>query len=170
MMQKDIVLLTNEGTASSAEFFVAALQDNGRSVAVVGTKSFGKGLIQHTFPMPDGGGLKLTIGEFLRPSLRHVTSVFDAGFYDKNTGAFVGGGGIRPDVFCDSKQGIPGNPKADLCVGVALDVLEEQKSATATSLSTRTRARTTGTTAASISTTRTLSGTNTIASIPSSTL
>ena len=69
MLQKDIVLLINEGTASSAEFFVSALQDNGRSLAVVGTKSFGKGIIQHTFPMPDGGGLKLTIGEFLRPSL-----------------------------------------------------------------------------------------------------
>jgi len=128
LLQKDIVLLINEGTASSAEFFVAALQDNGRSVAVVGTKSFGKGLIQHTFPMPDGGGLKLTIGEFLRPSLRHVTNVFDAKFYDKAAGEFVGGGGIRPDVVCDSRQGIPGNPRADLCVGVALDVLEEHES------------------------------------------
>eukprot|EP00536_Pseudo-nitzschia_multiseries_P006604 jgi/Psemu1/193550/e_gw1.143.102.1 len=130
LLQKDVVLLINEGTASSAEFFAAALQDNGRSVAVVGTKSFGKGLIQHTFPMPDGGGLKLTIGEFLRPSLRHVTNVFDARFYDKSTGEFVGGGGIRPDVYCDSKQGIPGNPRADLCVGVALDVLEEHESST----------------------------------------
>jgi len=121
--RKDIVILINEGTASSAEFFTAALHDNGRSVAVVGSKSFGKGLIQHTFPMPDGGGLKLTVGEFLRPSLQHVTKVLDARF-DRETGEFVGGG-IRPDVYCDSKQGIPGTPKADLCVGVALDVLEE---------------------------------------------
>ena len=52
LYQKDIVLLINEGTASSAEFFAAALQDNDRCVAVIGTKSFGKGLIQHTFPMP----------------------------------------------------------------------------------------------------------------------
>jgi C-terminal processing protease CtpA/Prc len=122
--RKDVVILINEGTASSAEFFTAALHDNGRSLAVVGTKSFGKGLIQHTFPMPDGGGLKLTVGEFLRPSLQHVTNVFDARF-DDETGE-ISGGGIRPDIYCDSKQGIPGNPKADLCVGIALDVLEER--------------------------------------------
>jgi C-terminal processing protease CtpA/Prc len=134
--RKDLVVLINEGTASSAEFFTAALHDNGRTVAVVGTKSFGKGLIQHTFPMPDGGGLKLTVGEFLRPSLQHVTKVFDARF-DRETGEFVGGG-IRPDVYCDSKQGIPGKPKADLCVGVALDILEETAETRASSSSSTT--------------------------------
>lgn len=41
--QKKIVLLVNEGTASSAEVFTAALHDNGRTVAVVGTKTYGKG-------------------------------------------------------------------------------------------------------------------------------
>jgi C-terminal processing protease CtpA/Prc len=121
--RRDVVILINEGTASSAEFFTAALRDNGRTAAVIGTRSFGKGLIQHTFPMPDGGGLKLTIGEFLRPSLQHVTNVLDARF-DSQTGEFVGGG-IRPDVPCDSRQGIPGKPTADLCVALALDVLEE---------------------------------------------
>lgn len=128
LLQKDIVLLINEGTASSAEFFVAALQDNGRSLAVVGTKSFGKGIIQHTFPMPDGGGLKLTIGEFLRPSLKHVTNAFGIGFVDKTSGEIVGGGGVNPDVYCESRQGIPGSPSSDLCVKVALDVLEEHRS------------------------------------------
>jgi len=128
MLQKDVVLLINEGTASSAEFFVAALQDNGRSLAVVGTTSFGKGIIQHTFPMPDGGGLKLTIGEFLRPSLKHVTNAFGVGFVDKNSGEIVGGGGVNPDVYCESRQGIPGSPRSDLCVKVALDVLEEHRS------------------------------------------
>ena len=41
--QKSLVLLVNEGTASSAEVFASALRDNGRTVAVVGTKTFGKG-------------------------------------------------------------------------------------------------------------------------------
>ena len=59
LAQKNIVLLINEGTASSAEVFASALHDNAR-VKLVGTKTFGKGLIQHTFPMPDGGGLRLT--------------------------------------------------------------------------------------------------------------
>mmetsp|Transcript_18420 Transcript_18420/g.26483 ORF Transcript_18420/g.26483 Transcript_18420/m.26483 type:complete len:102 (-) Transcript_18420:229-534(-) len=52
--QKKVVLLTNEGTASPAEVFAAALHDNGRLVATVGSKAYGKGLILHTFPMPDG--------------------------------------------------------------------------------------------------------------------
>jgi C-terminal processing protease CtpA/Prc len=145
--KKDIVLLINEGTASSAEFFVAALKDNNRCAAVIGTKSFGKGLIQHTFPMPDGGGLKLTIGEFLRPSLQHVTNI---SFYDHpNTSTGSSSelmGGIRPDVYCDSKQGIPGKPQSDLCVSVALDVLEEERTTvTSTSTSTSTATATTTT-------------------------
>ncbi len=54
--QKKIAILMNEGTASAAEVFVSSLRDNGRTVALVGTKTYGKGLIQHTFPMIDGGG------------------------------------------------------------------------------------------------------------------
>ena len=124
--QKKIVLLINEGTASAAELFASSLHDNGRTVALVGTKTFGKGLIQHTFPMPDGGGLRLTVAEYLTPSLKHVTTVGNARF-DSHTGAWIGGG-IQPDVVCDSQQGIPGKVGADLCVGMALDVLEEANS------------------------------------------
>lgn len=120
---KPIVLLVNEGTASSAEVFVSALHDNERTVAVVGSRTFGKGLIQHTFPMPDGGGLRLTVGEYLTPSLRHMTHVGGAQ-YDRETGEFVGGG-ILPNVSCENTQGIPSNVGGDLCVGVALDVLRE---------------------------------------------
>lgn len=111
--QKKVVILINEGTASAAEVFASALHDNGRLVALVGTDSFGKGLIQHTFPMPDGGGLRLTVAEYLTPTLSHVTKVGSARFDS----------GIHPDVRCESKQGIPKNVGSDLCVGVALDVL-----------------------------------------------
>lgn len=41
--QKNIAILVNEGTASSAEVFASALRDNGRTVALIGTKTFGKG-------------------------------------------------------------------------------------------------------------------------------
>ncbi|KAL3792961.1 hypothetical protein HJC23_010974 [Cyclotella cryptica] len=111
--QKKLVILINEGTASAAEVFASALHDNGRTVALIGTKTFGKGLIQHTFPMPDGGGLRLTVAEYLTPALSHVTKVGEARFDS----------GIHPDIRCESKQGIPKNIGADLCVGVALDVL-----------------------------------------------
>lgn len=124
--QKNIVLLTNEGTASSAEVFAAALRDNYRTVALVGTKTYGKGLIQHTFPTPDGGGLRLTIAEYLTPNLQHVTHVGGAK-YDRETGEFLGGG-LKPDILCESRQGIPGNKRGDLCVGIALDALEEANS------------------------------------------
>ena len=122
-LQKQIVLLVNEGTASSAEVFASSLHDNGRTVALVGTKTYGKGLIQHTFPMPDGGGLRLTVAEYLTPNLQHVTNVGSARF-DRETGEFVGGG-IRPDILCDSTQGIPSNAGADLCVAIALDALDD---------------------------------------------
>lgn len=89
--QKKLVLLINEGTASSAEVFSATLHDNLRAVALVGTRTYGKGLIQHTFSTPDGGGLRLTIAEYLTPALKHVTDVFDAR-YDRETGQFLGGG------------------------------------------------------------------------------
>jgi C-terminal processing protease CtpA/Prc len=121
--QKNLVLLINEGTASSAEVFASALRDNGRTVALVGSKTYGKGLVQHTFPLPDGGGLRLTVAEYLTPALKHVTHVGGAQF-DRTTGEWIGGG-LRPDMECDSRQGIPSNVGADFCVGMALDALEE---------------------------------------------
>jgi carboxyl-terminal processing protease len=120
--QKKIVILQNEGTASAAEVFVSSLKDNARLVGTVGSKTYGKGLIQHTLPLPDGGGLRLTVAEYLTPSLQHVTKIGGAK-YDQRTGKYVGGG-LLPDVQCDSR-GIPSNIGADLCVGVALDMLED---------------------------------------------
>lgn len=123
--QKKLVILMNEGTASSAEVFVSSLRDNNRVVALVGSKTYGKGLIQHTFPMPDGGGLRLTVAEYLTPSLQHVTKVGEAQYqYDNSQSSVYIGGGVFPDVGCDSDSGsIPNNPGTDLCVDKALNVL-----------------------------------------------
>jgi C-terminal processing protease CtpA/Prc len=113
----DIVLLTNEGTASSAEVFAAALRDNGEA-KIVGSRTFGKGLIQHIFPLSDNGEgnvgmVKATVGEYLTPKLQHVTNV---------GGAKVNGAGVKADVFCRS-EGIPLEKQGDLCVQIALDEL-----------------------------------------------
>lgn len=121
--QKPIVILINEGTASSAEMFTAALKDNGRVTAVVGRRSFGKGLVQHNVPLPDGGALRLTIAEYLTPRLKHVTSIGQAR-YDSATGELVGGG-IRPTVYCPTNSGIPYNVGADICVGIGIDALND---------------------------------------------
>lgn len=60
----------------------------------------------------------------LKPrALHHVTYVGGARF-DRSTGDLVGGG-LRPDVVCECRQGIPRNVGADFCVGMALDALED---------------------------------------------
>lgn len=59
------VVLINEGSASSSEILAGALKDNG--FEIVGTRSFGKGIIQTTLDMGDGTALKLTIMQFLSP-------------------------------------------------------------------------------------------------------
>ena len=98
-----IVVLVDRGTASSAELFAAALHDNGRGV-LVGENTFGKGLIQRVFPMPNGGALKLTIGEYLRPNKAKVEP----------------GIGLLPDVHCDA---------GDACVDVAASLVRGGRSA-----------------------------------------
>ena len=62
-----IVILTNENTASASEILVGALKDN--DVAqIVGTTTFGKGVMQELVPVSSGGALKLTIKEFCTPN------------------------------------------------------------------------------------------------------
>ena len=68
---KPLAVLIDRGTASSAELFAAALHDNKRAT-LIGEASFGKGLIQRVYPLPNGGALKLTIGEYLRPNKKPV--------------------------------------------------------------------------------------------------
>lgn len=79
-------------------------------------------LIQHTFPLPNGDGLRLTVAEFLTPALRHVTKVGGAG-YDPLLGHWVGGG-VQPDIYCSS-QSIPSQVGSDFCVGTAFDALDQ---------------------------------------------
>jgi carboxyl-terminal processing protease len=66
-----IVVLVNEGTASAAEIIAGALQDHDRAV-VVGTPTFGKGLVQTLFPLGEGVALKLTTARWFTPSGRTI--------------------------------------------------------------------------------------------------
>ena len=91
-----IVVLVDRGTASSAELFAAALRDNGRGV-LIGEHTYGKGLIQRVFPMPNGGALKLTIGEYLTP---HHASIEH-------------GVGLMPDMQC---RATPTPGTEDACI------------------------------------------------------
>jgi carboxyl-terminal processing protease len=62
-----LVVLVNQGTASASEILAGALQDNQRGV-LVGEKTFGKGLIQSLFELPDGAGLAITVAKYETPA------------------------------------------------------------------------------------------------------
>ncbi len=62
-----LAILVNEGSASASEILAGALQDNGRG-KLVGTKTFGKGLIQSLFDLPNGSGLAVTVAKYETPN------------------------------------------------------------------------------------------------------
>ena len=62
-----LVVLTNENTASASEILTAALKDNERA-KVIGTKTYGKGVIQAVLTLSDGSGIKITTAEYFTPN------------------------------------------------------------------------------------------------------
>lgn len=79
----ECVLAVDEYTASASEIFAYAIKDNGRA-KLVGSKTFGKGVIQGIYDLGDGSKVKLTIAEYFSPK-----------------GTKINGIGIEPDVKCD---------------------------------------------------------------------
>ena len=69
-----IVILTNENTASSSEILAGALKDLGKA-KIVGTKTYGKGVIQQVLSLPDGSGLKITSEKYLTPNKLEINKV-----------------------------------------------------------------------------------------------
>lgn len=69
-----IVILTNGNTASSSEILAGALKDLGKA-KTVGTKTYGKGIIQQILTLPDGSGLKITTEKYLTPNKTAIHKV-----------------------------------------------------------------------------------------------
>ncbi len=109
-----IAVLVNSGTASSSEILAGSLQDFDRAV-IIGNRTFGKGLVQITRPLPFGGVLKLTSSKYYIPSGRCVQAI---DYAHRNDDGSVGripdslttlfhtaagrevrdGGGVTPDI------------------------------------------------------------------------
>ncbi|NLO89859.1 MAG: S41 family peptidase [Clostridia bacterium] len=68
---KPLVVLVNEGSASASEIVAGAIKDSGSGI-LVGSKTFGKGLVQGLFEMRNGSALKLTTARYLTPNKHDI--------------------------------------------------------------------------------------------------
>ena len=66
--------MTNENSASASEILVGALKEN-NCAKIVGTKTYGKGVIQEILKMEDGSALKLTTEEYFTPNRNKINGV-----------------------------------------------------------------------------------------------
>ena len=123
-----LVVLIDEGSASASEIFAGAIQDNDRG-AIIGRRSFGKGLVQQPISLHDGSMIRLTIARYYSPSGRCIQKPYTMGddrsyeedlinryqhgeffsgdsikhegpeYHTSNGRIVYGGGGITPDIF-----------------------------------------------------------------------
>ncbi len=114
-IETPIVLLVNANTASAAEIFAGAVQDYDRG-EVVGTTTYGKGVVQNILEIETGAGIKITSSQYFTPK-----------------GRSIDGNGIYPDVYVGSQvSGVPDPDtdafRQDAQVNQALAVLMEEMS------------------------------------------
>ena len=69
-----LIVITNNGSASSSVFVSGALKDHKRAI-ILGEKTYGKGSVQSIIPLKNGGGLRLTISKYYLPSGKSISEV-----------------------------------------------------------------------------------------------
>lgn len=89
-----LVVLVNEYSASASEIFAGAVKDT-KAGTIIGTKTFGKGIVQTLLPISNGGLVKLTTAYYLTPNLNYIH-----------------GSGIQPDMIVENKGEVDEQLKA----------------------------------------------------------
>lgn len=126
--QGKLAVLVDESSASASEIVSGAIQDWDRGL-IIGRRSFGKGLVQRPFNLPNGGKVRLTVSRYYTPSGRSIQKSYEDGadayrmekyerydngelvnadsihvpdslkYFTDNKRVVYGGGGIHPDIF-----------------------------------------------------------------------
>lgn len=105
-----MAVLVNSGSASASEVLTGALKDY-QKATVIGTKTFGKGIVQTVIPLGDGSGISLTTSKYFTPN-----------------GVCIHGIGIEPDIVIeatDSRQVSQLTEEEDVQLQKAIEVLKQ---------------------------------------------
>ena len=106
VFDKPLVVLVNGNSASASEIYASAMQDHGIGM-VVGTQTYGKGVVQSVFDLKDGTCLKLTVSEYFTPNGRTIHEE-----------------GVTPDVEVEYEVDVE-NPEKDNQLEKAIEVINE---------------------------------------------
>lgn len=104
---RPLAVLVNKLTASASEITSGAIQDNGVGT-LIGSRTYGKGVVQTIYPLPDGSAVKITTARYVTPKGRDINAV-----------------GINPDITADeNKSPRYGDPARDSQLQTAITFLE----------------------------------------------
>jgi carboxyl-terminal processing protease len=114
----DLAIIVDKETASAAEVLAGAIQDHDRGI-IIGTETFGKGLVQQVLQFSNDSALKITTSKYYLPSGRclqkpdwstfelisgETDGIFDTLYYTDSGRPVYGGGGITPDIYVESPE------------------------------------------------------------------
>lgn len=92
-----VVMITNKYSASASELLTGIVKENGKNTTIIGTKTYGKGVVQTIYPLSDGSAIKLTTAEYFTPKHTSIQKK-----------------GLEPDEVVKESEGFTFDGKVDL--------------------------------------------------------